>query len=337
MNARAVDIRTKVVLLSRPDLYPDSPRAIQRIETHMSWIFLTDRHAYKLKKPVRYEFLDFSTPLARRRDCEKEVRLNRRLAPDVYLGVVPLVINRHGDLELEGEGDAVDWLVKMRRLPEDCMLDRHLAAGTVSPEDADRLARRLVRFYDQARIEPLDGEAYRRRYAALVEQDFGELLDDRFSLPTGTVETVRGKLLETLGKRPALFHDRTRRQLIREGHGDLRPEHICLADPPVIIDCLEFNRAFRLLDPADELAFLALECHRLGSPEFGRDVLSAYTASSGDRPPPALVDFYTAYRAGLRAKLSIRHILDLPENAWHKWRDRAAWYLDIARERAGRL
>ena len=128
----------KVAFLRRPEAYASRPPSVELKETHMSWLFLTDRYVWKLKKPVRYDYLDFSTVEARKADCELEVKLNRRLAPDVYLGVVSLVSDPHGRMQLGGEGQVVDWLVMMRRLPVDRMLDAAIYAHTVSREDVRR-------------------------------------------------------------------------------------------------------------------------------------------------------------------------------------------------------
>jgi aminoglycoside phosphotransferase family enzyme len=124
-----IDISTKVAFLRQSASYPGHPSGVDVIQTHMSWVFLTDRLVYKLKKPVRFEFLDFSTLERRHHDCQEEVRLNRRLAQGVYLGVTPLTVDAAGRLHLNGEGEAADWLVKMQRLPRERMLDHAIATG----------------------------------------------------------------------------------------------------------------------------------------------------------------------------------------------------------------
>src|SRR5574341_2429097 len=139
---RIPGIREKVAFLSKPESYPAPTRTVETKETHMSWVFLTDTQAWKLKKPVRLDYLDFSDPEARRRNCEQEVRLNRRLAPEVYLGIAPLILDRQGKMRLEGEGEPIDWLVVMRRLPAARLLDRAIADQTVSEADARKVGRR---------------------------------------------------------------------------------------------------------------------------------------------------------------------------------------------------
>jgi len=158
-------IEEKVAFLSKPETYPNHVERVETKQTHMSWVFLTDTNAWKLKKPVRTEFLDFSTPKARRFDCEEEVRLNRRLARDVYQGVVPLTVNSQGDLQLGGHGEPVDWLVRMRRLPAERMLDQLIARKDVSEPDISILASVLVAFYGKAPPIRITASQYRKRFA----------------------------------------------------------------------------------------------------------------------------------------------------------------------------
>ncbi|NIP71842.1 MAG: hypothetical protein GWO16_01860 [Gammaproteobacteria bacterium] len=328
--------RQKVAFLRRPDSYPEGPSRVEVKETHMSWVFLTDRRAYKLKKPVRYDFLDFSTIDARRRDCQEEVRLNRRLAPDVYLGSVRLTVEEDGRLGLDGAGTAIDWLVKMVRLPQGRMLDELVQARRVEDADLHALVRRLVRFYEQAPREVLSPDAYRARLGRDVTAIHSELIDTAYDLPAELAARLRDAQLECLRRDAPLFDARVEQGRIVEGHGDLRPEHVCLTAEPVIIDCLEFNREFRILDTADELAFLAVECERLGDPGTGERLLALYRELGGDHPPDPLMHFYSSYRAALRAKLAIWHTRDHEVPDHPKWRAKALAYLELA-ERHVRL
>lgn len=331
----AVGLAAKVAFLGRPSSYPEPTARVEARETHMSWVFLTDRHAYKFKKPVRYPFLDFSTLERRRRNCEEEVRLNRRLAPDVYLGVVALAAAPGGQLALEGEGRPVEWLVKMRRLPDECLLDRAIAARCVPADRLACAAQRLAEFYRDAPPVACDAHAYCDRLRDGLEANCAALTQARYGLPAGRVQAVciaQRRLLEqhatTIGARAAF---------VREAHGDLRPEHICLAPEPVIIDCLEFNRDFRLLDPLDELAFLALECERLGAAEIGTVFLDTYRRLAQDHAPALLVPFYQSAWAMLRARISAWHLDDpaVPDHA--KWRVLAQDYLALAEARVARV
>lgn len=333
-SAQDAELAAKLDLLRRPGTYPEAPTQVDAVETHMSWVFLTDTHVYKLKKPVRYPYLDFSTVEARRLDCELEVQLNRRLAADVYLGVIPLVCDAAGSLRLGGVGEPVDWLVQMRRLPAERMLDHLLRCGAVEQAKIIRLARRLARFYAEAAAEAITPETYRQGLAARIEDNLRELGSPEFGLDPDQMQRLAGLQLSFLQRHAELFDSRVRQRRIVEGHGDLRPEHVCLLAQPVVIDCLEFNRAFRILDPADELGYLALECERLQAPQVGRWLLESYCEASGDAPPDVLIHFYQSCRAVLRAKLALWHLRDDGRHPPGKWVATARDYLDLAQRHA---
>ena len=330
-------LETSLAFLRRPDAYPEATARVDAVETHMSWVFLTDTHAYKLKKPVRYPYLDFSTPEARRLDCEEEVRLNRRLAAEVYLGVMPLVRDANGGLHLGGEGETVDWLVRMRRLPADRMLDQLLQSGAAEQAKIIQLARRLARFYAEAAAEGITPEAYRQDLTRRIEDNLHEIASPEFGLAPDLPQHLARLQLGFLQGHAELFDTRVRQGRIVEGHGDLRPEHVCLLAEPVVIDCLEFKRDFRILDPADELGYLALECERLHAPQVGRWLLEAYREASGDAPPEALIHFYQSCRAVLRAKLVLWHLRDDGRHPPGKWVATAREYLELARQHAERV
>lgn len=321
-------LRVTVAFLSRPESYPEPTAAVEAIETHMAWVFLTDSHAYKLKKPVRYEYLDFSTVAARRRMGEEEVRLNRRLAPDVYLGLVALRTGPGGAPSFGAKGPIQDWLVRMRRLPAARMLDRLIAAGAVAREDLIALGRRLARFYREAPSIALAPRDHLARFRRDLEENERELL--RFGLAAAELTPVFQAQRAFLADRSAELERRVEAGRIVEGHGDLRPEHVCLAAEPVVIDCIEFNRAFRVVDPLDDLAYLALECRRLGAPWVGETVIDAYAAAASDPPPAGLMRFYTSFRAGLRAKIAVWHLRDSGAARPELWRARARSYVEIA-------
>jgi aminoglycoside phosphotransferase family enzyme len=332
-----VGLDAKVRALRCPAAYPETPRTIEARETHMSWVFLTEHHAYKLKKPVRYDFLDFSTLAKRRASCEAEVRLNRRLAPDVYLGAVALARDARGILRLGADGEPVEWLVKMRRLPAEHMLDRRLRAGRVDDAEIRRVALRLADFYRHCAPAGIEVGTYRARIAGAIELNRRELARPQFDLPAAGIAALHAAQSDFLAHDGALLDARVSAARILEGHGDLRPEHICLAPEPAIIDCLEFNRDFRLVDPADELAFLAMECAYLGAPERGELLAHTCLAALGERPPARLFAFYRLFRATMRARLAICHVIDLPRQDWPKWRESALRYLALAGQYAGTL
>ncbi|MFW5969003.1 MAG: hypothetical protein ACOCP9_00035, partial [Halofilum sp. (in: g-proteobacteria)] len=288
-------------------------------ETRLSWVFLTPDRAWKLKKPVRYDHLDLSALGARRADCEAEVRLNRPLAPDVYLGVEPLVWTADGHLEIGGGGRPVDFLVCMRRLANERCLENRIRAGHVDPDGVERAAVRLARFYGDAPA------------AGCVDPDFilGEVDGEAVELarlPLGA-EAGAERLHGALHEGAEILREQLGRRQRREVHGDLRPQHIYPGDPPVFLDRLTFRQQLRLMDPVEELAFLALDCDRLGAGWVGERFLATYARIAGDDVPPAVVAWYRARRAHLWALLSGRHLLrGAPEEPW---RGIARRYLEL--------
>jgi len=332
-----LDQEAKVALLRQPQTYPEKPARIEAVETHMSWVFLTPHHAFKLKKPVRYDYLDFSTLAARKKNCEEEVRLNQRLAPGVYRGVVALTMDARGEARIDGQGEVVDWLVKMRRLSAERMLDyliRHLA---FEPVELHAVAEILARFYRESAALKIGGDEYRKQYERNVRANHDALANPVYDLPAVLVETVHEAQHKFLQRAPELFDRRAMDGRVVEGHGDLRPEHVCLESPPVIFDRLEFNRSFRIIDPADELAFLAMECERLGAPQVEQELFGVYHRITGDHPPLPLVYFYKAHRACVRARLAIWHLRDLEKSVWPRWRTVAGEYLRLAESYAGKF
>jgi uncharacterized protein len=329
MNPTAsIDYQAKVEALQQPELYPEETDTVETRETHMAWVFLTELHAYKMKKPVRYSFLDFSTLELRKTDCLLEVALNRRLAPDVYHGIVPLVL-RGGRLALDVPGEPVEWLVKMRRLPAGKMLDRHVVAD----EDTNGLvatALRLARFYRSQEPVRFGPDEYLERLRRHLEIDTTELIRSGHGLEPDRIHALHLSQLRLLKHHADLFADRARQGRIIEGHGDLRPEHVCLEDPPVIFDCLEFSRDLRTLDPIADLAHLVTECNFLDPRHRADLVFPIYAETTGDAPSPLLVRFHKIERAMLRARLSILHLEELPAEQWRKWQDQAIAYLELA-------
>lgn len=302
---------------------------VQTIETHMSWVFLVGERVFKLKKPVRFPFLDFSTLAARQAACREELRLNARLAPGIYLG---LMVLREQDgrffLVPEGvaaPGRAVDWLVCMRRLPRDCMLDRALAEHRVGAAQIDALVAVLVAFYRGAAPVRLDPSAHFARWQREQATNREVLLHPTWALQGAAcaLDRVDQALLH---QRDALQARVTQRCIV-DGHGDLRPEHVCLLTPPVVIDCIEFNPALRQVDPFDDLAFLALECDMAGAPQVGEQIVNACAAELPNAASPALMRFYTAARSLLRARLAMAHLLDAQPRTPQRWPPLAQRYL----------
>lgn len=337
VNHQNITLQEKVRFLHRPDVYPEQTCLVKSRETHMSWVFLTDTVVYKMKKPVHYDFLDYRTVDARRYFCEEEVRLNRRLAEAVYLGTVALTVDNSGRLQLAGSGEAVDWLVKMKRLPHERMLDCSIKNRTVTEDDVKAVVNKLAGFYRSAEPVGITPDEYLARLRQRIGESRLELARAKYGLADGQLSRIHKAQFDLLANRPELFERRAAGAMIIEGHGDLRPDHIYLGPEPVIIDCLEFERDFRILDPVEELAFLAMECEALGAWEISRLIFEAYGETTGDRPAASLIDFYKSYRACLRAKISLWHIDDVSSDKAARWRDRAREYLSLAEEYTNRF
>jgi uncharacterized protein len=323
------------------DLKQDLAQSAREVrETHISWVFLHADTVFKVKKPVDFGFLDFSTLAQRRLACENEARLNARLAPGVYLGVVPVTRRADGLHEISGSGPVVDWAVKMRRLDDSDRADVRLAEGRLSPEHLDRLARRLAHFHRAAPGSTEIGEFGRveciRRN---VQENFAQahhLLCDLTS--ESQQREVEAAQLGFLEQRRALFEQRRQDGRIRDGHGDLRLEHVYIdaAGEPTIIDCIEFNERFRFADVCADVAFLSMDLAFQGRVDLKERFLAAYAEESEDHDLYALVDFYESYRAYVRAKVGALglHSAPLPARTQLESQVRRHFLLALASERS---
>lgn len=312
--------------LRRPGAWPGEGR-IEVVETHFAWVFLGERHAYKLKKPLRFHQVDFSTLEARREGCELEIELNQRLAAATYIAAVPLY-RAAGHFVLEGGDEPVEWLVKMRRLPEERTLEQTARARAERPDELAAVIDKLAAFYAATTRAPWDGAAYvahlvrqQREWAVSIARAAG-----RAPTALDALAAAQSRAIEQ--HEPALAA-RVEAGRVLDAHGDLRPEHVFLLPDPQIIDCLEFARDLRLLDTAEELAFLDLECERLGRPDLGRSLVEGYRRRLHDAVGPALFGFYRSRRALARALISQWNLVDAStaERARH-WRACRDWYLN---------
>jgi aminoglycoside phosphotransferase family enzyme/predicted kinase len=277
-------------------------------ETHISQVFLSEDLVYKVKRPVNLGFLDFTTLASRKAACDAEVALNERLAPDVYLGVVPITRDAVGAHVLEGAGEPVEWAVKMRRLPlSDCAEER-LSAGRLERGDVERIAERIASFHE---IALCNDDTARHGSPDAIEANVRENFEqtrETAALHLGEPELreLERWQLDFLRRESARFLDRVARRRVRDGHGDLRLEHCYLdAGGQVrIIDCIEFNERFRFADVCADLAFLSMDLSWHERHDLSEALLAAYARHSGDYDLYGVVDFYESYRAHVRAKVS---------------------------------
>ena len=283
-------------------------RGFEVRQTHISRVFLGPELVYKTKKPVDLGFCDFTTLERRLRFCQLEVALNRRLAPGVYLGVVPITRDADGRHHCKGQGEIVDYAVEMRRLPDRDAADVRLREGRLEHEDVQRIAEHVAKFHADAR-QDAEIERYGTPVAieANVRENFEQTRDTApHALDRRELEAIERWQLAFLAERHALFAHRIARGRIRDGHGDLRLEHCYLSGGAhvEIIDCIEFNERFRFGDVAADIAFLAMDLNWHERRDLSEALLAYYARASGDYDLYAIVDFYQSYRAYVRGKVS---------------------------------
>ncbi len=305
-----MELDSLIEALCDPAAYPYAVPAVEVRHTHISVVFLAGPYVYKIKKPVELGFLDFSTLEKRRHFCEEEVRLNIRLAPQVYLGVVPIA--RHGvTLKVEGAGEVVEWAVKMERLPDDATLENRLDRGEVGREVVEALADRIASFHARAEAGPhIAADGAFAVVADNARENFQQSVAHVGSaLSREVFDRLRTLTDEALSRHRATIDARAKRGVPRDTHGDLRLGHVYLLPdrkPPgdvVIIDCVEFNERFRFADPVADMAFLVVGFKFHGRPDLARVFADAYFRASGDTEGRMLLPFYTAYRAAVRGKV----------------------------------
>jgi aminoglycoside phosphotransferase family enzyme/predicted kinase len=305
-----MDLVDLIQALTEPSAYPFPVREVEVRHTHISVVFLAGNFAYKIKKPVQLGFLDFSTLEKRQHFCNEEVRLNRRLAPSVYLGVVP--VSREGSkVALEGEGEVIEWAVKMERLPESATLQNRLVAGEVVPEMVAALGRKVASFHVQA--ESGQHISHFGRFDSVARnarENFAQSVSQvGITVSSAVYPRLRTLTEETLNRLLPLIEQRADRDVPRDTHGDLHLDHVYLfpdRKPPddlIIIDCIEFNERFRFADPVADMAFLFMDLLYHGRSDLARVFADSYFRASGDEEGRALLPFYTAYRAAVRAKV----------------------------------
>jgi aminoglycoside phosphotransferase family enzyme/predicted kinase len=309
-----MELARLIAALSQPRAYPEAVDAVEVRQTHISVALLAGRWVYKIKKPLRLAFLDYSSLEQRRRYCEEEVRINRRLAPEVYVGVVG-VAESGGVVRVEGPGAVVEWAVKMVRLPAEATLRACLERGELGAEVLARLARRLATFHAQAERSAAIAESGRFEVVARnARANFTESADQVGTTISRLVFERLRILTETaLERQHDTIEARAARGVPCDTHGDLRLDHVYLlprdgagaaADPEVvIIDGIEFDERFRHADPVADMAFLVMDLEANGQHRLASAFAGAYFDAAGDREGRDLLPFYTAYRAAVRGKV----------------------------------
>jgi len=290
--------------LSNPAFYPHYVKTIEIEETHISKVFLTGDFVYKIKKPVDFGFLDFTTLAKRHHYCEQEVLLNQRFSHQVYLDVVAITLEQRG-YALNGPGQPVEYAVKMRQLPREKTMLELLRREKLSDGMVNKLAKVLVRFYKKASREPkIDVMGSQMMVEGNIEEDFSQTEPFVPSiLNREKLFRMHEAVRNFLTNNSDLFQRRIETGSICDCHGDLRLGHIYFVDGIQIIDCIEFNDRFRYSDVAADLAFLAMDLDFHGFTDVGQTLLTAYAQEAGDPEVFMLLDFYKCYRAHVRCKV----------------------------------
>ncbi|MGD0626421.1 MAG: AAA family ATPase [Thermodesulfobacteriota bacterium] len=300
-----MEFSTLLAALQNSGIYPEHPSKVELVQTHISAIFLTGKHVYKVKKPVNFGFLDFTTLEKRKFYCQQEVELNRRLCPEMYLGVVEIRSHRGRILLGDGPGEIIEYAVLMKQLPPDCMMDRWLARGAITPALLHKIAAKIAHFHAQAEtnseiasygdIETIRGN---------VEENFTQTENYvGLSISAEFFREIQESSRRYIQKQLPLLKKRLAGGKIRDCHGDLHLQHICLTEEIFIFDCIEFNQRFRYSDVAADIAFLLMDLDFHGYPLLSADLASGYLDISHDWPLFLLLDFYKSYRAYVRGKV----------------------------------
>jgi hypothetical protein len=317
-----------------PSFYPHHPQQVDLIQTHISYLFLSGELVYKVKKPVDFGFLDYTTLEKRSYFCQQEVKLNKRFSPDVYLDVVPIsLVNDY--FRLGDETAVVEYAVKMRRINEEHLLYRLLRAGKVGPEIMQRIGGHLASAY-----AAITSDERSQAFGALdvISTNVKENFEQTKKYIGGPVsqeafDAIESWSLSFMEANTALFRQRVAQGHVKDCHGDLHLQHICVEGEHIyILDCIEFNERFRFGDVVSDVAFLAMDLDFNGYPEFARTFVDAYTEASRDLTLSHVLPFYLVYRAYVRAKVT-SFMLDaagIDERTKGKILQQAKAYYDLA-------
>lgn len=291
-----------VALLADPASHGGAP--VETVETHAAFVFLAGEAAYKLKRAVRFPFLDFSSAALRKRACDSEVRLNRRTAPDLYLGVVPVTRAADATLALDGEGEAVDWLVVMRRFDQDTLFDRLAARGELTPALMRELADEIAAFHAGAEVRADKGG--RRGLEAVIDGNMETLRGPGAGVfKAAELDRLERLWRDALEARAGLLEARRAGGLVRWCHGDLHLRNICLIDArPTLFDGIEFNPDIACIDVLYDLAFLLMDLQHRRLRALANRVLNRYLGRTEDIAGTALLPLFQSLRAGVRAMVS---------------------------------
>lgn len=313
--------KAQILKMKEECLFPDSCKNSAFTETHISWIVITDQYAFKVKRPVTLPFLDFSTPEKRKFYCNQEVKLNRRLAPDMYLGIVPVTSSLStGKMDHNSDEDIIDYAVQMKRMDNNKEMHKMLAENKVTENHLEKLAQKIAQFHQNTQIvkNAFNTAGMISEFAAIrdvLDEDTGNQL-----ISVESKKIVNHCIEESknyLNDNRSFLNDRILNDFQRDCHGDLNATNIFLYDDPVIFDCIEFNDDFRYIDILNEIAFLCVDLDFYANKDMSNSFVKSYMKAFGlhekDMPVP-LFNFYKCYRANVRAKITLLSLKENPED-----------------------
>ncbi len=326
-------METLIKALHEPKAYPHPLKDIKLIQTHISWIFLTGEFVYKIKKPVNFGFLDFTTLEKRDFFCNEEIRLNQRLSPDIYLGVVPIKKRKDGYF-FGNKGETVEFAVKMRQLPQDACLANLINRGKANPSLMEKVAYLMADFYNKAKTnEDIAKYGGPERVFINIEENFSQTVPYiGITIDKGTYDELKEYSFNFLENKKARLFKRIKEGRIKDGHGDFHCQNIYFyKDKVYVLDCIEFNERFRYADVAADVAFFLMDLDFRKASSLGHHFLNSYLSITGDYGLLGVLDFYKIYRAYVRGKISSFE-LNMPLSKEKKIdiTERARAYFDLA-------
>ena len=289
--------------LLNPETYPENPGEIELIQTHISFVFLTRNFVYKMKKAVNFGFLDFSTLEKRRFFCEKELKLNRRLCPDVYLEVV--AINKSNIIKINGDGETIEYALKMKRLPQEKIMTLLLKENKIDNNTIDELATIIAQFHSKAQTSAEINE-YGSLKIVRTNWDENFAQTQKYAnqtIPQNEFQFIQSKISAFMATCNSLFESRIQNNKVRDCHGDMHSGNIFITDPICIFDAIEFNDRFRYSDVASDVAFLAMDLDFQERHDLSEYFIERYIIYSKDQELVNLLPFYKCYRAYVRGKV----------------------------------
>jgi len=317
--------------LKNPALYGPDVKSVKVLETHISFVILTGEYAYKIKKPVNFGFLNFSSLEKRKYFCEKEIMLNKRLSPEIYLQVVAIT-KKNDHLEINGKGETIEYAVKMKEFPQEHIMKNLLRREKITKKKIEEICQILVNFYKKAK-----NSRYIDKFGTVekISQNIDENFDQTRQMINSVIskkkfEFIKRANVTFLSSKKDIFEKRIKEKKIRDCHGDLHTGNIVISDKIYIFDCIEFNERFRYSDVAADIAFLAMDLDFLNRPYLSSYLVEKYIEYSNDEDILDIINFYKCYRAYVRGKVAGFKLNECDEGQREKIIKEAKRYFDLS-------